>query len=133
MRLGIPDLQAHACPWNYGYAVALILGLLVISAPANAQQGSQSSFDTRQLERRFETQDAAQAPVGRPGIAVPRVARPDIQADPTPLFVLSNVLLTGVRAIAPSRLATTYQTFIGKKVSQADLVAIAGAISDIYR
>src|SRR3954452_2507280 len=121
MRLGISDRQAPASPWNCGYAVALVLGLLNISAPANAQQGSQSSFDTRQLERRFETQDAAQAPAGRPGITVPRVARSDIQTDPTPLFVLGNVLLTGVRAIAPGRLATTYQPFIGKNVSQADL------------
>src|SRR5436190_12421019 len=115
MRLGIPDRKAHACPWYYGYAAGFLLGLVFISAPATAQQGSQSSFDVRQLERRFETQDTAQAPAGRPGIAVPRVARPDIQADPTPLFVLGNVLLTGARAIEPERLATAYQPFIGKR------------------
>jgi hemolysin activation/secretion protein len=111
----------------------LVLGLLFNSVPAMAQQASQPGVDVRQLERRFETQDTAQTPGGRPGIAVPRVARPDIQADPTPLFVLGNVSLTGARAIAPERLATAYQPFIGKKVSQADLAAIAGAIGDIYR
>jgi len=120
MRLGILDQQA-ARPWNYGCAAVLVLGLLFSSTPATAQQGSQPGVDVRQLERRFETQDTAQAPGGRPGIAVPRVARPDVQADPRPLFVLRNVLLTGARAIAPERLATAYQPLIGKKVSQADL------------
>ena len=132
MRLGILDQQA-ARPWNYGCAAVLVLGLLFSSTPATAQQGSQPGVDVRQLERRFETQDTAQAPGGRPGIAVPRVARPDVQADPRPLFVLRNVLLTGARAIAPERLATAYQPFIGKKVSQADLAAIAGAVGDVYR
>ncbi len=131
MRLGVPDWHAKACPWFYGYAGALVLGLVLISAPAIAQQAGQSSFDVRQLERRFETQDTAQG--GRPGVAVPRVARPDIQADATSLFVLRNVSLTGAHAIPPDRLATAWQPFLGKKVSQADLVAIAGGISDAYR
>ncbi len=31
------------------------------------------------------------------------------------------------------RIAAVYQPYLGKKVSQADLAAIAGAISDLYR
>ena len=71
MRLGILDQQA-ARPWNYGCAAVLVLGLLFSSTPATAQQGSQPGVDVRQLERRFETQDTAQAPGGRPGIAAGR-------------------------------------------------------------
>src|SRR5205085_2292366 len=51
----------------------------------------------------------------------------------TPRFVLRNVLLTGALTIPRERFATAWQPFIGKKVSQADLVAIAGAIGDVYR
>jgi hemolysin activation/secretion protein len=133
MRLGIPDRHARACPWFYGYAAAFVLSLFIFSAPATAQQAGQSSFDVRQLERRFETQESTQGPGGRPGVAVPRVARPDIQADATPFFVLRNVLLTGAHAIPPDRLAAAWQPFLGKKVSQADLATIAGGIGDVYR
>jgi hemolysin activation/secretion protein len=47
--------------------------------------------------------------------------------------VLRHVAITGAVAIPQERLATAYQPYIGKKVSQADLAAIASAISDAYR
>ena len=53
---------------------------------------------------------------GRPGVAVPRVARPaEPQADTTPLFVLRNVSLTGAHAIPPARLATAWQPYHRQK------------------
>ena len=61
------------------------------------------------------------------------LARPEITADSKPLFVLRGVSLAGASAFPPDRLAATYQPYLGKKVSQADLVAIAQAISDLYR
>ncbi|MET0676488.1 MAG: ShlB/FhaC/HecB family hemolysin secretion/activation protein [Bradyrhizobium sp.] len=106
---------------------------LVTFASAPPVSAQQSSVDVRQLERRFEEQDAAQSTDGRPGVAVPRVSRSDTAADTTPLFVLRNVSLTGANAIALPQLAAVWQPFAGKKVSQADLATIATGIGDVYR
>ena len=121
--------RAAGPPWNYGGAFAFVLGLFALAAPAHAQQSP--GFDVRDTERRFEAQENAQD--GRRAVAVPGVARSQAAGDPTPLFVLRNVSLTGAKTIAPARLAETWQPFIGKKVSQADLAAIATAIGDAYR
>ena len=64
---------------------------------------------------------------------MPRLSRPEGRADSTPLFVLRQVSLAGARAIRREEIATAYQPYLGKKVSQADLAAIASAISDLYR
>jgi hemolysin activation/secretion protein len=129
--MGLRILRRRAAwpPWNYGGAFAFVLGLFALSAPAHAQQSP--GFDVRDTERRFEAQESAQD--GRRSVAVPGVARSQAAGDPTPLFVLRNVSLTGAHAIAPDRLAETWRPFIGKKVSQADLAAIASAIGDCYR
>ena len=50
-----------------------------------------------------------------------------------PLFVLRHVSIAGATAMAQERLVAVYQSYLGKKVSQADLAAIAGGISDVYR
>ena len=120
-------------PCNYGGAFALVLGLFAFLGPAHAQQGGSPGFDVRQTERRFESQDIRQNQGGRSDVAVPRVARGEASADPTPLFVLRNVSLTGAQAIPVARLAEAWQPFIGKKVSQADLAKIATGVGDIYR
>jgi hemolysin activation/secretion protein len=64
---------------------------------------------------------------------VPRVSRSETSADPTPLFVLREVSLTGAHAIAPEELAAAWRPLVGKKVSQADLVTIATGIGAVYR
>ncbi|MGE0285790.1 MAG: ShlB/FhaC/HecB family hemolysin secretion/activation protein [Bradyrhizobium sp.] len=110
-----------------------MLGLLAFLGPAHAQQGGSPGFDVRQTERRFESQDIRQNQGGRSDVAVPRVARGEASADPTPLFVLRNVSLTGAHAIPAARLTEAWQPFIGKKVSQADLARIATGVGDIYR
>jgi len=133
MGLRNHDWFAAVAPWNYGAALAVVLGMLANALPAEAQQASQSSVDVRQLERRFEQQDTAQSTDGRRGVAVPRVSRSETAADPTPLFVLRNVSLTGAHAIAAQDLAAVWRPFAGKKVSQADLVTIATGIGDAYR
>jgi hemolysin activation/secretion protein len=131
MDLWIHDRLAGRSPWNYGGLSTFVLGLFAFLGPVYAQQAAQPGVDVRQLERRFEDQESAQSPGGR--VAVPRVNRSEAQADATPLFVLRNVSLTGAQAIAPAQLASAWQPFIGKKVSQADLARIATGIGDIYR
>jgi hemolysin activation/secretion protein len=64
---------------------------------------------------------------------MPQFARPEEQGDSKPLFVLRHVSISGAVAIPQERLVATYQPYIGKKVSQADLAAIAAAVSDVYR
>ena len=133
MGLRIHERSAACPPWNYGGAFAFVLGLFAISVSAHAQQATSSGFDVRETERRFEVQDSTQGPNGRRGVNVPGVSQGETQADPTPIVVLRNVSLTGAHAIPPARLAGAWQPFIGRKVSQADLVRIATDIGEAYR
>jgi len=106
---------------------------MIACFPAQAQQANQPGYDPRQTENRFDDQQSSQGANGRPRLPSPQFARPEGQGDPRPLFVLRHVSISGAVAIPQERLATTYQSYIGKKVSQADLAAIAAAVSDVYR
>jgi hemolysin activation/secretion protein len=107
-----------------------MLGLFGSAVPTGAQQASQAGVDVRQLERRFEQQELAQS---ADGVAVPRIPKSETSADPTPLFVLRKVSITGASAIGSEELAAAWQPYIGKKVSQADLAAIAVNVGNVYR
>jgi hemolysin activation/secretion protein len=113
-------------------AAGIGLWVSLASFAAHAQQASPSGFDPRQAERRFEVQQSNQGANGRPRLPSPRFAA-DGQGDPRPLFVLRRVTISGAVAIPQERLVTAYQPYIGKKVSQADLAAIATSVSDVYR
>jgi hemolysin activation/secretion protein len=138
-------------PSNYGGArpqtletlylatVCLALALLVLflaMVPASAQQANQPGFDPRQTEKYFDDQQSRPArPAERPNLHIPQFERlkGDTKADAKPLFVLKGVAIAGAFAIPRERLAEVYQPYLGKMVSQADLVAIADGISDLYR
>jgi len=64
---------------------------------------------------------------------MPILTRPGGAADTKPLFKLRGVSLTGARAIPREQITRAYQPYLGKSVSQADLAAIAAAVSDLYR
>jgi len=106
---------------------------LIACLPAHAQHANQPGYDPRQTERRFDGQQSSQGANGRPRSPSPQFARPEGQGDSKPLFVLRHVSISGAVAIPQDRLVATYQSYIGKSVSQADLAAIAAAVSDIYR
>jgi hemolysin activation/secretion protein len=95
-----------------------------------AQQASPSGFDPLQTEKRFENQ--AQTPTSRPRLPTPQFGRDAKDADAKPLFELRHISVTGAAAIPPARLAEAYKPYLGKKVSQADLAAIAAAVGDVY-
>lgn len=102
-------------------------------SPSLAQQANQPGYDPRQTEKHF---DDVQEQLSRPAHAplrVPSFAHPETAADGKPLFVLHGVSLVGALAIPPQTLAATYRPYLGRKVSQADLAAIAQGISEIYR
>jgi len=112
------------------------LGFLVgalACPPALAQQATQPGYDPVQTEKRFERQQSDQAPAGRPRMPIPQFARPKGRAGTKPIFLLRRVSVTGATAIPLDRLATAYQPYLGKNVSEADLIAMAAAVSDVYR
>ena len=126
----------QSAAWRYLHALRCIcMGLiLVATSAARAQQANQPGFDPRQPEKHFESLQSGQAQTPpRSTLRMPSLARPDISADTRPQFVLRGVSLHGASAIPPDRLAATYQPYLGKKVSQADLAAIAAAITELYR
>ena len=108
--------------------------LTLICIPAVRAQQAAPTYDPRQLEQRFNEKQSEPTPAEQRRLPVPRLAQPAAaSADPTPLFVLRRVSIVGAHAISHDLLATAYQSYVGKKVSQADLVKIAAAVSDIYR
>jgi hemolysin activation/secretion protein len=151
MRLRAHDAITCCPPWNYGCAAslatagwqgntvrvafaALLLLAAMVPSPAKAQQIGQPGFDPRQTEKRFDDLESQQAtPADRSGLQMPRLSRTEGRADSKPLFVLRKISLTGARALPREQIARAYQPYLGKKVSQADLAAIASAISDCYR
>ena len=130
------DLLKRVCApvaWHRFPTACLGLWIIIACFPAQAQQANQPGYDPRQTEKRFEDQQSRQGPTARPRLPMPQFARPEEQGDSKPLFVLRHVSITGAVAIPQERLVTAYQPYIGKKVSQADLAAIAAAVSDVYR
>ena len=147
MRLaGQQGINRHY-PWNYGCMLAIrqnwsghlwfsaMLALTALAPElARAQAASQPGFDPRQTEKRFDALQSEQAAAtARSGVQIPRVSRSEAPADSTPVVVLRKVSLTDARAIPQDEIARAYQPYLGKKVSQADLAAIATAVSDLYR
>ena len=112
-------------------ALASILAATL--TPSFAQQAPSPQPDINRTEKRFDALEAEQRRVRSAAVPLPQVAHPTTGADTKPLFRLAGVTVTGATMIAPDALAATYQPFLGKTVSQADLVTIAGNISDLYR
>lgn len=106
----------------------------IVGLPAQAQQANQPAFDPRQTEKRFDdTLQSNQTPGSRPRLPRPQFTQPGGRADTKPMFVLRRVSVSGATAIPHDRLVTAYQPYVGKNVSEADLIAMAGAVSDVYR
>src|SRR5216683_24699 len=152
MRLMVFPSFALCHPWNYGRSVSragagrhratvpfafaslvLIISAIVSSVPAKAQQASQPGFDPRQTEKRFDASQSGPTPTARSALQMPRLARSEASVGSKPLLKLRRISLTGARTLPADQLITAYQPYLGKEVSQADLVAIAAAISDLYR
>lgn len=140
-----PYRRLETSPSNYGERSALgpigryLAAALVLFGPtfagtprAFAQQANQPGFDPRQPEKYFENQ-TEQESLRRPPVRLPSVGQPNIGGDTSAQFVLRGIDISGGHVIPQDRIAALYQPYLGKKVSQADLAAIAGAISDLYR
>jgi len=145
MWLTTPYRFLGGSPSNYGQGFAariekrhplttlLLLASTFAGVPqAFAQQANQPGFDPRQPEKYFENQTERET-LSRPPVKLPTVGQPNTGGDTKPQFVLRGINVAGAHAIPQDRIAAVYQPYLGKKVSQADLATIAGAISDLYR
>jgi hemolysin activation/secretion protein len=112
----------------------VVAGLsLLTSALAIAQQAGQTGFDPRQTEKRFDDLESGQPQAARHALRMPVIPRAAVVPDNKPLFVLRGVTVAGVSAIPHDRLASSYEPYLGKQVSQSDLANIAARLSDLYR
>lgn len=145
MRLTNPYRLMGISPSNYGDGLAArdekrhLLTALVLLAPffaglpqASAQQANQPGFDPRQPEKYFDNQTEREA-LGRPPARLPTVGQPNTGGDTRPQFALREISVSGAQSVSRDRIAAVYQPYLGKQVSQADLAAIADAISELYR
>jgi hemolysin activation/secretion protein len=132
----------QACFRNSLFTIVAAFFGVFVSTTALAQQGaSQPSFDPRQLERRFD--DDTQAPQrsdAKPRTVVPRVSSQPGAVSPPPggraartLFKLAAVSVAGSAAVSRDVVAEAWQPYIGKQVTEADLAAIAAAITEKHR
>jgi hemolysin activation/secretion protein len=149
MRLEICRTFTECPRWYYGGAassaslvrpratvsLAIVCVALLLSATVSvrAQQASKPSFDPQQTERRFDDLQSEQPPRSRSKLRMPALARPAPEADGKPLFVLRDVALVGTSAMSEDQIAKAYRPYLGKMVSQADLAAIAAAVTETYR
>lgn len=145
MRLTTPYRHMAIPPSDYGDGLAArggkrhLITALALLAPiftgvpqALAQQANQPGFDPRQPEKYFENQTERESQ-SRPPVKLPTVDRPSTGGDAKLQFVLRGISVIGAHAVSRERIAAVYQPYLARKVSQADLAAIAGAISDLYR
>ncbi|MDA9478600.1 heme utilization protein [Bradyrhizobium sp. CCBAU 65884] len=145
MRITNPYRPIAKSPSNYGERFATyveqrhLITALVMVVPifagisqAFAQQANQPGFDPRQPEKYFDNQTERES-LSRPPVRLPGVGQPNTGGDTKPQFVLRGVNVSGAHTVSQDRIAAIYQPYLGKQVSQADLAAIAGAISDLYR
>src|SRR3954462_11670135 len=109
---------------------AVLLAPFFAGVPqAFAQQATQPGFDPRQPQKYFENQTERES-LNRPPVRLPTVDQPNTGGDTKPQFVLRGIAVSGARAISRDHIAAVYQPYVGKKVSQADLAAIAGATGE---
>ncbi|MGY3477478.1 ShlB/FhaC/HecB family hemolysin secretion/activation protein [Bradyrhizobium ottawaense] len=145
MRITNPYRPIAKSPSNYGERFATyveqrhLITALVMVVPifagisqAFAQQANQPGFDPRQPEKYFDNQTERES-LSRPPVRLPSVGQPNTGGDTKPQFALRGVNVSGAHTVSQDRIAAIYQPYLGKQVSQADLAAIAGAISDLYR
>jgi hemolysin activation/secretion protein len=133
MGLGKHKQGESYSAWNRGIAPAIISGIFAFPVSAPAQQPGQPGIDIRQLERRFDAQESSQRTDSQGGVTLPRLDRSEASADRTPVVVLREISLTGAHAIPSAQLAKSWKSFVGRRISQADLVTIATGIGEIYR
>jgi hemolysin activation/secretion protein len=114
--------------------LAAAVALLFSAASGASAQGRPSpQGDPHQSRSVFEASQEAQPPAMKPRPRMPRLAAPEDQGDTKLIATLTRVTVDGARMIEPERVADAYRPFIGRKVSQADLLKITADVTGLYR
>jgi hemolysin activation/secretion protein len=112
------------------------VGVLILAAlsPNDAMaQAANPGFDPGQPAKHFDVIRREQKR-GEPRVALPTIHAGGAQAgSDKKMFVLRSISLSSTQAITAAALAPTYQRYLGKPVSQADLAAITEAVTQQYR
>ncbi|MET0707041.1 MAG: POTRA domain-containing protein [Tardiphaga sp.] len=96
-------------------------------------QAANPGFDPGQPAKYFDAVRRDQQR-SEPRVGLPRASNAaSTTGNDKKMFVLRRVSLTGAQAIPAAALATAYQDYLDKPVSQTDLAAIAEAVTQQYR
>jgi hemolysin activation/secretion protein len=115
------------------HVFAIVLATITSQPGISQQAARQPQLDLRRTERTFEEFQREQKRAKSTAVPLPQVAKPSGSTDTRPLFKLTGVVVEGAALFSGDAVAATYQPYLGKAVSQADLAAIAGKISELYR
>lgn len=126
------------CESAHQHSLSVFACLLIFSiasvAPARSQQTTTPPrWDPRQAEKGFEKYEVERKRAKEKAIPLPRIANPELSSDTRPLFSLAAVTVNGASALPPEMIAEAYASYIGSTVSMADLTAITGKITELYR
>jgi hemolysin activation/secretion protein len=112
-------------------AVCLLIATLL---PANAQQGPAAPrLDPEQFERSFEFQRRERERRLRSDVPVPAAPTTQQAGSTKPIVRLTGVVIEGARSFDQETLAATYRPYLGRNISEADLIEITRQLSEIYR
>jgi hemolysin activation/secretion protein len=116
-------------------ALALLVAIPLASAQPGLAQSGRRPAATQPAEQSFERRQAERLQEQREDIALPAAAPAPAPAavDDGAFFALTAVSIEGATPLTAEAIAATYQDRLGKPVSQAGLVVIAGAISELHR
>lgn len=128
----------YGCSANGRKSILTKLGVgiifLIAAGPAWSQAGRAPPINPFQPNTSLDLNQAQAKRPNKP-VAVPGLAQTPspAAADTTPFMTLAGVSVTGAYAIPPGAIAQCYEPYLGKSVSQADLVAITEKITALYR
>lgn len=111
----------------------LMFSMLFSSDGYGQQIARSQAVDPNQTSKQIESRQVEKQRQKTRNVPDLRQDLSSATSDDTPLFVLKRVILEGATVFDVSDLADSYQPFLGRKVSEADLLEIVNNITDRYK
>ena len=121
-------MVSHVRVLRHAIHFSVMLSAGIAASGVAAAQGSQSGRTTQQFEAREAERARAKGATPVPQLGAARTV-----GKTTPLFFLKAVRVTGVTVVPGEEIAGTYRRFLGKSVSQADLLKLSDDLTELYR